>query len=458
MGRRGHLLTAMLAIACLIAAVAGAEAQNPLERLVMPGEVIEGHAKLEKECSNCHVPFSQAGQDDLCIKCHKPIGADLAAKRGMHGMRSDIAGTPCRHCHAEHKGRKADIVQLDKQTFDHAQTNFRLAGKHTAAACEGCHKPGKKYREALQKCADCHKSNDVHGGRLGADCASCHAPEAWTTVKFDHKATKFPLTGTHAQIACKSCHAGERYKDLPVACVSCHRAQDRHQGKNGEKCADCHKTTAWWDVAFDHDKNTKFPLLGKHADTACNKCHEQAPTRVKLATACTPCHTKDDVHKGELGKECLSCHSEANWKKDTRFDHALSRFPLRGKHVDAKCDACHKTKLYKDTPVACAPCHTKKDQDSHDGRLGPGCGQCHNVSEWKGAKFNHDTATKFRLTGKHASTGCYACHKARKVQKATLPTDCYSCHKTRDQHRGAFGRDCGRCHTTDSFGVAFIRK
>lgn len=455
---RGLLVLVSAVLVSLTAAPQHARAQNPVERLIMPGELIEGHAKLEKECSNCHVPFSQKGQDELCIKCHKPIAADLADKRGMHFLRKDVAANPCRHCHADHKGRKADIVQLDPRTFDHTATNFALAGKHASAPCASCHVSGKKYREAPAKCIECHKASDVHGGQLGADCASCHAPDAWSRTKpFDHKATKFPLTGAHGEIPCRSCHAGERYKNLPVACASCHRSQDIHHGRNGDKCEGCHKTTAWWDVAFDHDKNTKFPLIGKHADTACGKCHQQDPHRVKVETDCLSCHKKDDVHKGELGKDCLKCHGEASWKKDTRFDHALTRFPLRGKHADAKCDACHKTKIYKDAPLACKSCHEKKDKESHDGRLGANCAQCHNVSEWKGARFDH-AKTRFKLVGRHATASCYACHKERHREKATLGTDCYSCHKAQDQHRGAFGRDCGKCHTPQSFGVAFIRK
>ena len=53
-------------------------AQNAFERLVMPGQLIQGHAKLEAECSKCHSPFSPKAQDDLCLACHKAIAADKA--------------------------------------------------------------------------------------------------------------------------------------------------------------------------------------------------------------------------------------------------------------------------------------------------------------------------------------------------------------------------------------------
>ena len=50
---------------------------NPLESLVMPGEVIEGHKKYESECSNCHEVFSKKSQKVLCLKCHKKVNYDV---------------------------------------------------------------------------------------------------------------------------------------------------------------------------------------------------------------------------------------------------------------------------------------------------------------------------------------------------------------------------------------------
>jgi hypothetical protein len=240
-----------------------------------------------------------------------------------------------------------------------------------------------------------------------------------------------------------------------MVCADCHRQQDVHKGRNGNDCASCHKTTAWNVVDFDHDRHTKFPLLGKHSDTACGKCHKEDPHRVKLATTCVTCHGKDEPHKGDLGKDCLKCHGEAGWKKDVKFDHAQTKFPLQGKHAEAKCEDCHKTKAFKDVPSTCAACHD--DKKSHDGRLGQDCAKCHSVSQWKNARFDHDRQTKFKLTGRHASATCYSCHATRHVQKAALPTDCVNCHKSQDRHRGAFGRDCGKCHTTTTFGTAYIR-
>ena len=146
-------------------------AQNAFERLVMPGELIKGHVKLEADCANCHSPFTPKAQDDLCLACHKDIAKDVREKHGLHGLRKDVAATPCRQCHADHKGRDADIIQLDKSIFNHGATNFVLDGKHEHVSCQECHAAGKKYRQAPRACVDCHRSADPHKGQVSDQCA-----------------------------------------------------------------------------------------------------------------------------------------------------------------------------------------------------------------------------------------------------------------------------------------------
>ena len=69
---------------------------NPLESLVMPGEVIEGHKKYESDCSNCHELFSERGQDKLCLNCHKKVNKDVKKKRGFHGKNKSIRIALCK--------------------------------------------------------------------------------------------------------------------------------------------------------------------------------------------------------------------------------------------------------------------------------------------------------------------------------------------------------------------------
>ena len=75
-------LRLLAAAALMICAtnISGAKAQSFFERLVSPGALIEGHAKLEKDCSNCHATFDKGAQTRLCLDCHKAVRADIDIK------------------------------------------------------------------------------------------------------------------------------------------------------------------------------------------------------------------------------------------------------------------------------------------------------------------------------------------------------------------------------------------
>jgi hypothetical protein len=451
-----RLLTAAAALVILLCALPGAQGQSLFEKLVMPGEVVEAHVKLEKTCESCHEPFSKKSQRRLCLECHKEVAADITAKSGLHGKRADIATAECKTCHTDHKGRKADIVQFDPETFNHTFTDFTLEGAHKTAPCGGCHAASVKYRKAASSCFACHKTNDVHKGALGQECASCHTQEAWRKPKpFDHAKTKFPLVGTHRDVQCAVCHIGEKYKDLPSTCVDCHKIQDVHSGRFGQKCATCHASTKWKTISFDHAKATKFPLNGAHKTVKCDSCHKGDIYKDKLATTCVTCHKSNDPHKGQLGARCESCHNETSWRQKVVFDHDVTRFPLIGLHAVVPCEECHRTNAYRETPKVCSQCH--KDTH-HEGKLGPACNQCHNPNGWALWRFNHDRETKFPLTGAHAGLQCHACHSKRAETKVTAPSTCFGCHSADDAHRGTFGKSCETCHTTASFRQGAVRR
>lgn len=71
------------------AATSTVQTQSLFEQLVMPAPVVAGHAKLEKDCGNCHEPFSRRSQTRLCLACHKEIATDRSAGKGFHGRQLD---------------------------------------------------------------------------------------------------------------------------------------------------------------------------------------------------------------------------------------------------------------------------------------------------------------------------------------------------------------------------------
>jgi hypothetical protein len=445
---------ALMLVGALSVAMQGTiAAQSLLEKLVLPGPVIEGHAKFEAKCSSCHEPFSRALQTRLCLDCHKEVAGDRKLHKGFHGLHPDAARLECNHCHTDHKGRDADIVQFDRQTFNHAFSNYPLKGAHKEVQCDGCHQQKVAFRKTPSRCFDCHKQADLHKGRLGEKCDSCHSETNWKQVKpFDHSKTRFQLEGAHKRVDCATCHVGQVYKDLARTCVACHSLQDVHGGRFGPKCNTCHDQTKWKTVRFDHDK-TKYPLRGAHKNVKCDACHTGDLYSQKLATNCISCHKKDDPHKNTLGPRCEQCHNENNWRQKAGFDHDLTRFPLIGLHAAVPCVECHQSSTYKSAPLACEKCHN----DRHQGRLGSNCGFCHNPNGWTRWRFDHTTQTKYPLTGAHQKLACETCHTAKNPATLKLPTDCYNCHRKDDVHQGSFGPQCTRCHVTTSWRELNIR-
>lgn len=522
-----HSIAARIAV-CLIIVVATAPAgAASLETMLMPGDLIQGHEKFEQNCKNCHESFSKASQSRRCLECHdhENIATDIREGRGFHGRAIKGDDVNCKRCHTDHKGREADIIHFDAQTFNHALTDFELKGAHMTAGCATCHTKGKKYHQAATKCSICHKEDNPHKQELGEACADCHNEKSWIrTSAFDHDKTKFPLKGKHKETMCSACHPNERYRNIAKACASCHRLNDVHKARYGEKCQDCHSEKKWSEIrfnhdsdtkyrldgrhkdtpcdgchkgvlhkdktgnqcidchrnddahkgqygkkcaachapsgwkksSFDHDKDTKFRLSGKHRDVPCNHCHGGDVYRDKLETTCVGCHRKDDVHKEQQGRQCERCHNVRSWSDKIVFDHDVTHFPLIGRHAVASCEECHLTASFKDTKSTCNACHERNDD--HKGKLGAQCGQCHNPNSWRLWSFDHDVRTEFKLDGKHAKLNCHACHATRVKSKVELPKDCGSCHLRDDIHSGGFGPRCERCHDTEAFSHIIIRK
>ena len=489
-------------------------ASAQIEKLVMPGDVIEGHAEIEAECDNCHAKFDRSQQRTLCLDCHADIASDVEIRTGYHGLFGDARETDCAGCHTDHEGRDAKIVLLDEASFDHDYTDFLLHGLHIEAACVDCHEPGDKHRNAPSECHVCHEADSVHEGFLGDECADCHAPTGWTDVEFDHETTGYSLLGGHGEAACLDCHADQTFQPAPTTCFDCHADDDVHEGRSGPECGNCHSPTGWGDTTFDHARDTRFPLDGRHARLSCDDCHSDEPFADSLDTSCFSCHAEDDNHKGHLGAQCDSCHATSDWA-DSGFDHATDAgYELHFKHATIECEACHVEPVFEvalatgcnnchadDDPHAgtqgesCTDCHSESAwdddlffdhdmtrfpllgshsalecEDCHETRVFTDasescvdchadadphadrfCKNCHNPVEWRAWRFDHDQQTEFPLSGAHVGVECDACHRKPLAAQLRIGNRCADCHRNDDIHDGEFGSDCGRCHSADSF-------
>ncbi len=420
-----------------------------IETLLMPGDVIRGHAKVESDCARCHARLRDTSQNALCLDCHEEVRKDIQAGLGFHGRSTGLGERECKSCHTDHIGRDADIVRLNKDSFDHRETDFPLEGAHGGLACDSCHAAGKPFRAAPGECIDCHREDDPHKGRLGEDCADCHAAKAWKDARFDHADTDFALEGAHRDVTCAACHPDQRYERTPTACNDCHALNDVHRGSNGTECADCHDEKRWDEPRFDHAQDTDFPLRGRHARIECEACHTGPRDTQTLKTECVACHRADDAHHGRYGSRCDSCHSERRWP-EARFDHdGRTDFPLRGRHRDVACNTCHRGALEDALETDCVGCH--RADDVHAGKQGEDCARCHEESGWgERVVFDHDL-TRFPLIGLHAAAPCEECHVSTTFQQAA--TGCVECHRQDDTHERALGDDCARCHNPNGWAL-----
>ena len=388
----------------MIIAIAVAMPRMTHAQLLSPGPLANAHKQIDNDndCAKCHQSGKQVVAK-LCLDCHKDLNTELAASRGLHGKQ--YKPKPCEECHVDHLGRTAKLVRWP-------------------------------------------------GGAM---------------EKLDHGLTGYTLDGGHTKVGCLKCHTKSSPLGKPVflgtatACASCHK--DPHAGKLSADCQKCHSTKEWQAFerkAFDHAL-ARFPLTGKHADVACEKCHTGTPPKWKpleFAT-CESCHA--DPHKGQFKPQpCTACHDTKSWQGATdlvRKNHP--KLSLANGHVKVGCKTCHDRGTSKPPSKGstCESCHSP----IHVAKFGGRCETCHASIKWVGlpesvGRDNHGK-TRYPLAGKHASVDCARCHPASKpvAQRfRNLRFDaCATCHA--DVHKGEFTQrnkgECAQCHTLDGFGT-----
>ena len=204
----------------------------------------EDHAKTAYPLAGAHLAVA-------CDACHRlPAGSPAGA-----AMPLRLAGRRCTDCHRDpHRGEVARFVgaagceachrveSWKQVSFDHAQTQYALSGRHALATCEACHLRPQAAGPAVLRltglpaaCEGCHR--DPHAGQFAragqTACERCHSTESMKPARFDHaRDSAFRLDGAHARLACSACHrsasrpggpAVVRYRPLPTKCSGCHR-------------------------------------------------------------------------------------------------------------------------------------------------------------------------------------------------------------------------------------------
>jgi hypothetical protein len=394
-------------------------------------------------CTSCHINGVFKGTPKDCVSCHTKDDAHA----GQYG-------TNCAACHTP--------AGWKPSTVDHSKFAFHLDGKHATVNCTGCHINGV-FKGTPKDCVSCHSKDDAHGGQLGTNCSACHVPTDWRLTKVDHSMFAFPLKGKHAATACENCHKNSVFKGTPMDCASCHTKDDAHNGTLGNQCGTCHAPTGWTPAVFDHNsvsfKLTAHKTKSDGSAFACKDCHVNGYSAPFDQNTCGNCHLQinqvfSTEHFLTFGTNCMACHDGLD-SRGSNFDHDKVAFHLNGKHILAKCSACHANARsladLKATPQDCFSCHAK--DDNHNGQLGTNCAACHLPNGWKPATVDHSQFA-FHLDGKHAAVACENCHK-NGVFKGT-PMDCASCHTKDDAHAGKLGTNCAACHSPAGWKPATV--
>lgn len=417
--RRAGILLGCL---CLSVWMGGARA---VQAQISPGPLARAHEPLEGtlRCVSCHGVGGKDQMNALCLQCHKEVAWLVQQRRGFHARQPERR---CASCHPDHAGRDFALIAWpggDPLRFDHGLAGWALEGRHQRLPCAECHKPALRIGEAARlsprqgaepgwiglerRCTACHE--DVHRGALSRNCLTCHDQTHWKPAPgFDHAKTDYPLTGKHGEVACASCHRA-RPGGAPVFKPVAHR-----------DCAACHR----------------------------------------------------DPHGGRFSGSCSGCHVTTGFEVINRghFDHARTRFPLRGRHASVACSACHDVPGLqgggRNPPFAtCAGCHA----DPHAGTAtlagaAVDCSACHDEAGFTVSTYTvaRHARAKYPLEGRHRQVACLDCHRKRPagVPAAQLGSaaillrpafaSCRDCHG--DDHGAQLaGRTdqgaCSACHT-----------
>ena len=439
-----------------------------------------------RACGSCHDDphrgqFAGGPFGDGCTPCHletawTPPAFDL--------QRHDQADFILTGAH-----RRADCRGCHLDPVPEQPRRFRGIGQR----CEDCHE--EAHRGAFR---------DVTASlpaEAAGDCARCHGTDGFSPaleLPFDHERwVSFPLEGAHRRAECSTCHPslpepdalGRRFAFVadtvagdPRACASCH--EDVHAGAFDQdglprlldgrsSCERCHGPERFLELregAFAHGTWTGFELAGAHRQSGCEACHGREELSAARARSlgrvqdrfpgpsdrCATCHA--DPHRGAFdrpgmpaqvdGREgCARCHQPVSFRALTldSFDHQRwTGYPLKAKHAEASCNACHAPLRQEDAlgrrhgfarGQDCAACHA----DPHVGQFAVAgrndCARCHDESGFRPARFDHQTGSRFPLDANHAALDCGRCHQAwplagggQAVRYKPLGTRCQDCH------------------------------
>jgi len=440
------------------------------------GDVPPGsHPQTNAECGSCHTTssFLNAYPDHTapvvtgvrCDSCHVDNGSGAA---NGHSPGHPITNVDCNSCHS------IQSFKMPGGIFNHALLDA------TVQSCESCHNdntsinaPAKSsavpaHPATTTDCGSCHSTDTFNPpfnidhtdpAVLAARCDSCHGVSASGKPVSTPVYAHMPTTED-----CKVCHTPGSFRtgvfshSGPSYVGSCNSCHDNVIGvgkllnhiptsPDDQNCADCHVTTSFADVTFDH---------GASDTSNCLTCHDgniskgKSIGHVTTVENCSSCHTTSTfttfantfVHNPAIvSSDCASCHNTG------------IALPKKPNHIPAKaeCSECH-----IDTTIPGGFAASTFFGNIHPG-ITNGCEGCHS------GQFSTNSNNLYGKPGNHMPTvqDCDVCHTSASFMAPTTFThagisdNCTSCHNGDFVGIGARAKsvthpvtnsDCGSCH------------
>ena len=408
-------------------------------------------AHRSASCTSCH-RNGYAGTPSDCFSCHQSdfTGASNPSHSGFPNS--------CQDCHG--------VSAWQPASFDHNATGFPLNGAHRSASCTSCHRNG--YAGTPSDCFSCHQSdftgasNPSHTGfpqflpglprRLRLAAGQFRPQRDRLPVE-----RRPPLGLLHVVPPQRLRRHALRLLLLPPERLQRRQqSQPRRLPEHLPELPRRHRLAAGqFRPQRDRLPVERRPPLGQlHRRATRTATPARPPTASPVTRATTPAPAIRATPASR--NTCQDCHGVSAWQPAS-FDHNSTGFPLNGAHRSASCTDCH-ANGYNGTPSDCFSCHqsdfTGASDPSHTG-FPHSCQDCHGVSAWQPASFNHNS-TGFPLHGAHQATACLSCHSGG---YAGTPTACFSCHQSdfngahNPPHTG-FPHTCQDCHSDSAWQPA----
>ena len=328
-----------------------------------------------------------------CQGCHKtanmkdPLPVDCAGCHRTDDAHATRFGEACDKCHGTSAWKPP--------AFDHLRDGqFELVGRHATLACNACHTAVIAQQKLGTDCNACHRTSDAHGGKLGTDCAACHgvgqlAQGRGLRSRPDRR-SRWSACTSSSPATPATCRP--RSRAPPRTATDATSATTGTRARSARTAKHVTRRTAGASGSSTTARRPNSPSPVRTRVSPAQAATRQPADQVKLCADCDSCHSKDDVHLGQYGRQCQRCHVTTSFQGRTaavgdnpwatqqdrsltaaccgrlpgafaqgagsQFNHVTTGYELTGAHKLQACESCHVDAVFQGTPRACVACHS----------------------------------------------------------------------------------------------------